>query len=160
MPDRPLHPHGPRWSRHRLRAVEVIYKYPFELGLSLVLVLLGARSILFPDPDILAMQPTLVTYGFWALALIGGALTLAGLVTTRGAPGIEQAGLYLSGAAWASYLLRQVETVGTARGGLLLAAILVLAVASVVRARAITREERAKLVALVARNINGGDTDE
>lgn len=145
MPDRLL----PR-KRRRL-ASTLIYEHPFEIALSMVLLLLGARSLILPatTPIFIAAQPDLIHYIFLVIAIGGGALTLAGIALTWRAPGIEQAGLYLSSAAWISYMVGLTEQIGTARGGLLLAAIFALAVACVVRARALNREEIARLVAVV-----------
>lgn len=146
----------PRLTRfHRRKFVDVLFNHPFELALSLVLLLLGARSLIAPAtaPSSIATQPDLIHYVFLITATIGGALTLAGLFLTWRARGLEQAGLYLSAAAWLGYVVglagqiaqSQAGQLDPTRSGLLLSAVLALAVSCVVRSMALTREERAVL---------------
>lgn len=152
-------PHPPKYRRRSTAAI--IFAHPFELALSLVLLLLGARSLVVP---IVQGQAELITYTFPVVALVGGALTLAGLSFTWRAPGLEQAGLYLSAAAWGSYMVGlvgqvvqgQAGQIDAARSGLLLSAFLALTLACVIRALALTREERARLAVMVDAVNNGG----
>lgn len=148
----------PRPSHRRRQLTQILFNNPFEFALSLVLMILGARSLFFDEtaPQSIAAQPTLLTLTFILMSIVGGAATIVGLLVGKWAPGFEQAGLYLSAAAWASYTTGLIGQIESPRAGLLLGAFVALSVACVLRAWALRREEHAKLSAL--RTLGGGDT--
>jgi len=174
-----VHQHWPgkRWwqkpgpwcrTKHTLRAV--IRTQPYELLLSVALALFGLRAIFSPTaatPASISAQPDGITILYCALSVVAGVVTLVGLLagTGRGessaacsvrleerkwAPGVEQAGLWFSAAAWLSYLVGVVSTITTARSTLLALALIALAGANLARARAIRHRQVERLEAIRA----------
>lgn len=143
MPDRSL-PIGTTW-RDRVLA------HPFEVTLSVALFLVGLRIVADTTaaPGSIQEQPTVLVGLFILLSLGGGFVTLLGLLTRwLTSPGLEQAGLYLAAAAWGTYTVGLFNQLETARGTLMIAALLALSVGCVLRAWAVRRIVRARLSAL------------
>lgn len=145
MPDRTYTPgQHPRIRDH-------ILAHPFEVGLSVVLVLIGTRGLLDASslPGSVQALPAWLSIAFAGLSVAGGALTIVGLLFSRAkTAGIEQAGLWLSAGAWASYTVGLIDQVATARGSLIIGAMAALAAASVVRAIALHLTVTARLAGL------------
>lgn len=116
--------------------------HPFEMALSAVLLLVGARFIINPSllPGSVQELPSFTAWLFILIAPLGGALTLLGLTSSRAkAYGVEQAGLYLSAAAWFSYALLLIDAAESTRAALMVGALLALSIAHVIRAFALHR---------------------
>lgn len=119
-----------------------LFHHPFEMALSAVLLLVGARFIINPDllPGSVQELPWVTTWLFILCAPLGGLLTLLGLLSGRAKTfGMEQAGLSLSAAAWFSYALLLMDASESTRAALMVGALLALSFAHVLRVIALRR---------------------
>lgn len=160
---------GP-WCRTKQCARSVIRDQPYELFLSIALVLFGVRALFNPaeaTPKSISEQPDGITIVYCVLSIVAGLVTLIGLLSNAGrgeatancsaplperrwGPGVEQAGLWFSAAAWLSYLVGVTSTITTARSTLLALALVALAGANLARARAIRHRQNERLEAIRA----------
>lgn len=128
----------------------LIDEHPFEISMSVTLVLFGVRSFLnqfesVPKP--VSALPTIFVYVYCILAIIGGLSVIVGLVARwrhTWAYGIEGLGLFLSASAWGSYFIGLLFSPITKSSTLLLLALLSLTFACVTRALYLNR--RAKTI--------------
>lgn len=145
MPDRTYVPRVPPTRVDRL------FAHPFEIALSVVLLLVGIRTLLDAAalPASVEALPGALSYVFSIVSIAAGALTLAGLATSRvWAYGLEQGGLWLSAAAWACYASGLIGMASTARVTLMISALLALSAGSAIRAIALHRISSARLSGL------------
>lgn len=129
------------------------YRGPFELWMSAALILFGTRALLDVGaaPGSIADLPDWLTYTYCGLSIVAGVLTIGGMIASRWllwAPGIVRAGLYLSTAAWLSYVIGLWSSFDSPRSTLLILALACVAAGSFTRARAIAQQDHDTIQAL------------
>lgn len=142
-----------------------IEKHPFEISLSLALILFGAIAILnglSSTPGSVQTLPIELSIAYCALSVLGGMSVLFGLFAQVKIPwayGFERFGLFVSASAWASYIVGLALNPVSGRSTLVILALTAFAIGCLLRARSVKRRESATLHALRHAQISQGDFD-
>lgn len=134
--------------------IDLLEDHPFELGLSAALVLFGIRSIttnLQSVPNSIEAQPHIVVFVYCALSILGGSSVIFGLFAQykfAWAYGVERGGLFVSAAAWGSYIIGFLFSPVTPNSTLFMLALGGLLAGCLLRSRAIKRKSQATIAAL------------
>lgn len=134
--------------------VDMLEDHPFEIGLSIALVLFGVRSFitdLQSVPLSIQEQPHVLVYVYCSLSIIGGGSVLFGLLARykfAWAYGAERAGLFISASAWLAYVVAFLFSPLTPNSTLFMIALIALFSACLIRARAIKRKTQVMIDAL------------
>lgn len=134
--------------------VDLIEDHPFEIGLSVALILFGIRSFitnLQTVPLSIREQPLALIYAYCLLSIVGGGSVIFGLLVRYRFPwayGAERAGLFISASAWLAYVVAFFFSPLTPNSTLFIFALIVLFSSCLLRARAIKRKNQATIEAL------------
>jgi hypothetical protein len=131
----------------------VVDDHPFEIGLSMALVLFGARALsdFKALPQAVDLLPWWLSLTYCVLSIAGGGMTIVGLFGKyryAWMSGLEKAGLWVSASAWASYAVGLLLGPFSIRATMLELALAALVWASLMRTRAITRRDTTRRQAL------------
>ena len=159
--------------RHSLRVA--LDRQPLEFSLSLALALFGVRALFDPaaSPNSIGTLPDGLTVIYCLVSVVAGVTTIIGLTAgayetedepdmvppvlhgRRWARGVEQAGLWLSAAAWASYLVGLLASAQTSTSATLVGlALLSLCFGNFWRAHVLKKRQEQRLASLrLARSI-------
>lgn len=124
---------------------EILDDHPFEVGLSFALVIFGIRSFttgLQSVPGSVEALPFTLILSYCILSVLGGGAVLFGLLARYKflwAYGAERAGLFISSAAWSSYIVGLAFAPITGKSTLFMLALLALAFACLRRANTIKK---------------------
>lgn len=136
----------------RFRSPSLVHDHPFQLGISVALILFGLRALLSSSaaPGSVADLPNAILYAYCAISLLGGGLSLTGLILRHKlwTTGVERAGMYMSAAAFLSYAVGILGDYSSPRSTLLILALLSLSFSCVARARALAKDDKTKIAAL------------
>lgn len=144
----------------------LVENHPFEVTLSLALVLFGIRAFITSfqtAPGSVQILPLALAAGYCALSVAGGGLVLFGLGARYRfdwSYGAERAGLFVSASAWLSYIVGLAFTPVTGTSTLLMLALIALSSGCLIRARAINKNAKATLTALRHASHDGEEYDE
>ncbi len=129
-------------------------EHPFEIGLSLALVLFGLRSLisgLQAAPSSIQGLPLLLIIIYCVLSVVGGGAVLFGLAARfkyLWAYGVERGGLFISASAWASYIIGILFSPITPASTLFILALLALSYGCIRRAKSIKKRVEALTLGL------------
>lgn len=139
---------------------EQLDDHPFEIGLSLALVIFGFRSVfsgLQSVPSSVEALPIALVVSYCVLSTIGGGSVLFGLFARykfAWAYGAERAGLFISAAAWASDIVGLAFSPITPNSTLFMLALGALGYASLRRANTVKKRVEALKLGLSRTNAN------
>lgn len=139
---------------------EELDEHPFEIGLSVALIIFGIRSFstgLQSVPSSVEALPLALILSYCLLSVIGGGSVLFGLMARYKfvwAYGAERAGLFISAAAWASYIVGLAFSPITPNSTLFMLALAALGYASLRRASTVKKRVDAIKVGLARANAN------
>jgi hypothetical protein len=134
--------------------IDLLEDHPFEIGLSLALILFGSRALLTDlqaAPGSVQDLPDALAFSYCILSVLGGAAVIFGLaarIRFAWAYGAERFGLFVSASAWASYIVGLLLNPITGRSTLLIFALSALSIGCLLRARAVNRRVKALMFAL------------
>lgn len=137
--------------------IDMLEDHPFEISLSLALILFGIGAFLSDlqaAPGSVQDLPFLLALAYCVLAVLGGASVLLGKFfrPTRGwAYGLECFGMYVSGSAWGAYILGILFSPISGKSTLFILALFALTSGCLLKARAI--ERRAKTTLEILRQV-------
>lgn len=129
-------------------------EHPFEIGLSLALLLFGIRSLLTglqTVPSSVQGLPLVLLVVYCVLSVIGGAAVLFGLAARYKylwAYGVERGGLFISASAWASYIVGILFAPMSPASTLFILALLALSYGCIRRAKSIKKRVEALTLGL------------
>lgn len=143
-----------RSERIRHHLIDLLEDHPFEIGLSIALILFGVSSLVYGiriAPISVQKLPVGLAFAYCTLSIIGGSAVIFALVARWKfvwAYGLERFGLFVSASAWFSYIVGLAILPITFTSTLVILALLGLSAGCLLRARALARNAHATLIAL------------
>ena len=144
--------HNPnRFNSLRDYYLDMLEDHPFEISLSLDLILFGIRAFLSglqSVPGSVQELPFLLALAYCVLAVLGGASVLLGKFFRpkyEWAYGLECFGMYVSASAWGAYILGLLFSPITGKSTLLILALFALTSGCLLRARSLERKAKTTL---------------
>ena len=135
--------------------LNMLEDHPFEISLSVALILFGIQAFLRglrSVPGVVQTLPFYLALAYCILAVLGGASVLLGKIFRpkhEWAYGLEGFGMYVSASAWGAYILGLLFSPITGKSTLSILALLALTSGCLLRARGI--ERRAKTILEILR---------
>ena len=155
MNNRSKHKHDPNHLVDvRNYYIDMLEDHPFEISLSLALILFGIQAFLRglqSFPGVVQNLPFYLALAYCVLAVLGGTSVLLGKIfrPKRGwAYGLECFGMYVSGSAWGAYILGLLFSPITGKSTLLILALFALTSGCLLRARSLERRAKTSLAIL------------
>lgn len=149
----------------RIQIMDLLEDHPFEIGLSVALVFIGARSItigVHTSPGSSYILPIWLSLTYCVLSMVGGLSVLTGIFCRyffSWAYGLERSGLFISASAWAAFIVALLLTPLTSSSILMSFALTALVTGCLLRARSISRASKAVLVALSHAKVDREERD-